>query len=296
MRSEHSGAIGEIRGDERTFLLPLGYVDQSGRCHREAILRPITGREQQFLCLCSQTSSTAAVTTALLARCIVCLGEMREITPALVRELLVGDREFLLLRLYQMTFAGKIHVQLYCPAEACAEVTEILLDLDQITLEADQIETSTFTIKLNFREERTISFRLPTGADQEALISATNLTEEQQSEALIRRCLLGEESAAGALTRRECEEVENRMKTLAPLIEVELEATCPKCSGIFSHHIDLPWLILSEIRSREAALEQDIHSLAFYYHWPESEIMSLTPRMRTRYVDLLDLELERIAN
>lgn len=296
MRRASAGQAHCVYGDERTFVLPLGYVDASGKCHREAVLRPITGREQQFLIWCSPSAPTAAVTTDLLARCLLRVGEIVDVTPSMVRDLLVGDREFLLLRLYQISFGETVTVLLRCPIEECGEVTEVPLELNEISVEGSPVEARVITIKLETPDERTVSFRLPTGADQEALASCPGLSEDEQSALLMKRCLLSSSTPDMVLGRNDSNLIESRMKQLAPMIDVELEALCPKCSRLSANPVDVPFLVIGEIRARAAALEPDIHSLAFYYHWAESEIVSLTPRMRARYIDLLGQELERIAN
>jgi T4 bacteriophage base plate protein len=296
MRNEGPRQSHCVRGDERTFLLPLGYVDCSGRCHREVQVKPITGREQQLLSFLSSRESVATITTELLARCVGRVGEIQDIDRELMRELLAGDREFLLLRIYQTTFGDKLDLFLHCPNLECGAVTEAPLNLNDFTVEANPVAKRTFTMKLASRTGKEISFRFPTGADQEALAAARDLDDGELSKRLLERCIVDTSKFVEKLTPNQREEIEKRMKRLAPGIEVELEATCPKCSRSFASQLDVPLLVLNEMRLSEAALDGDVHALAFYYHWPESEIISLTPRRRARYVELLGEELERIAN
>ncbi len=284
-----------IRGDERTFLLPLGYVDCSEHCHREVQVKPITGREQQLLAFLSPRESVAAIVTELLSRCVGRVGEILDVDAELVRGLLPGDREFLLLRIYQTTFGDKLQVFLQCPDAECSEITEAPLNLNDITVEANPVEMRTFTMKVNEARAERISFRLPTGADQEALAATKELDEAELSQRLLQLCIVDPSKSAEKLSQDVREGIEEQMRTLGPGIEVELEAVCPKCSKTFTSQLDVALLVLNELRLSEAALEMDVHALAFYYHWPESEIISLTPRRRARYVELLGEELERIA-
>jgi len=281
---------------ERILTLPLGYVDDSGRAHREAQLRPITGHEQQLFDSLSKTAGAAAITTQLLARCLLSVGETREVDAALVRRLLVGDREFLLLALYRMTFAEQLHVRLRCSVDGCGELTEVPLDLNAFTVEANPVGAQRFSIALAGGQGKTVEFRLPTGEDQEAAAESGELTEEHQVDLLLTRFLVGGAEAAGQLSMSDREEIEQRMHRLSPGIEVELEATCPKCGNGFTCEIDVPLLLLQEIKMRAAGLDLDVHALAFHYHWAESEILSLTPRRRARYIELLEEELERMAS
>lgn len=82
------------------------------------------------------------------------------------------------------------------------------------------------------------------------------------------------------------------MGRLAPQLEVEVEAACPDCGAEFSTRIDVPYLALAEMNINEAELDWEVHYLAWHYHWPETEILALTPGRRRRYISLVQRELE----
>src|SRR5260370_22322490 len=177
MRNGVASVGNRLRGDERSFMLPLGLVDRSGQSHREVQLRPITGYEQQLLASLSPFSSVAEITTQLLARCVYGIGSIRTVDVSLIRALVVGDREYLLLRLYQTTFGETIHALLRCPSEECANVSEVPLQLESFTVEAIPVESWAYSESLESNETKKIVFRLPTGADQEALTCDVHLAE-----------------------------------------------------------------------------------------------------------------------
>ena len=294
MRNEDVRQGRSLQGDERTFELPLGYVDESGRSHREVQLRPLSGHEQRVLEALPSSTPVATITTRLLACCLERLGDIHGVDATLVQELLIGDRDFLVLKLYQATFGERIHALLSCPAEDCAEIAEVLLDVSMFTVEAPPVEARTFSLRAN--EKNQIQFRLPCGMDQESLANGKESTEEQQIEKLLARCVLDSDETIKAMSKEEREQIENEMWRLAPRVEVELEAVCPKCSAIFTKQVDVPFLALTEMKVSESVLDRDVHALAFHYHWSQSEILSLTPHRRSRYIELLEEELERIAN
>lgn len=296
MRKDCGSYGGNDGAFERIVTLPLGYVDDSGRAHRAARLRSITGQEQQMLNSVSTATGAAAITTQLLARCLLSVGEICEVDAGLVRRLLVPDREFLLLALYRMTFTEQLHVRLRCSVDACGEVTEVPLDLGAFTVDANAVEAQRFSLALDCGRGKTVEFRLPTGADQEAVAESGCRTEEEQVDLILTRLLLGGTEAVGELSAREREEIEQQIHRLSPGIEVELDATCPKCGNGFSCEIDVPFLVLHEIKMSGAGLDLDVHGLAFHYHWAESEIISLTPRRRARYMELIEEELERMVS
>jgi hypothetical protein len=50
---------------------------------------------------------------------------------------------------------------------------------------------------------------------------------------------------------------------------------------------DTTAFFLSEMRINGEQLLREVHSLAFYYHWSEAEIMSLRRDRRRAYLSLL---------
>src|SRR5690242_14449677 len=93
--------------------LPGGLVLEDGCRLREAELRPITGREEDWLAVHGSAPS-AAVVTYLLSRCLVRLGD-REPTLDLVQGLLAGDRDYLMLQLRRATLGDQFQAVFRCP-------------------------------------------------------------------------------------------------------------------------------------------------------------------------------------
>ena len=282
-------------------MLPLGYIDRDGQAHREVELKPITGREQRLLAGLSPQAAMATIVTALLSWRLERIGSLPRVGASLVRELLVGDREFLLLKLFEITFGARLYVALRCPAEGCSEPLEVPLEVGDLTVEAPPIRSRTFFFKLQSDPERQMEFRLPTGGDQEAIARRQGLTEEEQHALLLASCLQGQHGTDAAtevikkLSGGDREQIELQMKALAPHLELELEAVCPECGANFTAEVDLPFLVLSEMKAKEAPLDREVHFLAWHYHWSEAEILALSPTRRRRYIELLEEELEKMG-
>jgi hypothetical protein len=276
-----------------TFFLPLGFVDDQGRCHREVELRPLTGHEQRLLTCAPPSLPVALIITELLGRTLKRLGSMPAVDRGLVRGLLPGDREFLLLKLYQMTFGNNLLAVLNCPVESCGEWLELPIAIEQCVPEAPPVGSRTWLLKTAEEGGRSLRFRLPTGADQEALSSLREIAPEALRQRLLLACCAEPDGMAVAgLSPEECACIEEQMNRLAPQIEVEVEAVCPECGAGFAARIDVPYLALSEMNVNEAELDWEIHYLAWHYHWPETEILALTPGRRRRYISLVQRELE----
>src|SRR5262249_42005630 len=99
--------------------LPGGYFDEQGRLHEEAELVPLAGRDEEVL-LDEERLPPGAV-TALLSGTLVRLGALTAIDEALVRRLLVADRQALLLKLRELTFGPRIKGNVLCRLPGCGE-------------------------------------------------------------------------------------------------------------------------------------------------------------------------------
>jgi hypothetical protein len=98
------------------FTLPAGYVGPDGALHTEARLAPLTGFDEEFLTSMPGDVSSAAATTALLARSLRRVGSVEPAGDSLARGLLVCDREYLMLQLREMTFGPRVDAVLHCHA------------------------------------------------------------------------------------------------------------------------------------------------------------------------------------
>lgn len=286
--------------DRRAFLLPLGYVDLDGRLHREVELQPLTGREQRLLAGLSPQVAMATATTLLLSSRLVRIGSLPRVETSLVRDLLVGDREFLLLKLFAITFSDKLHLTLRCPAEGCNQPLEVPLALGELTVEAPPLRSRTFFFKPQSEPELQMEFRLPTGGDQELATQTQDLSDNDRGDLILAACLQGhgKDAALGIVKRlsvADREQIELQMKALAPQLDLVMDAACPECGANFTAEIDLPFIILAEMKAKQAVLDGEVHFLAWHYHWSETEILALSPTRRRRYIELLEEALERMT-
>ena len=275
------------RPEEGLFVVPGGYVDDAGIAHRDVVLRPLTGRDEAYLAALPADTPAAAVTTQLLARSIERLGRIDRVDAALVREMLVGDRDFLLLKVCELAGTGTVYATLACPSPACGRPMDVPLALADIPIEERPAAKRVLTRDVDGRGR--LEFRLPTGGDQEAL--AGRAGNPAVVDELLARCVV---QLPDSMTLAEAAPwVEEAMSQAAPRLELEIEARCPECGAAVSADVDIVAFLLSELAGDPNAIRQEVHVLAWHYHWPESEILALTPRSRRRYIDLISDELLR---
>jgi hypothetical protein len=131
-----------------------------------------------------------------------------------------------------------------------------------------------------------VRFRLPTGADQEAVAILAVTDPEAAAELLLRRCLIAPDAGVG-LPEAVRRGLPTLLAQLDPQAELLLNLACPVCGHDFTALFDAGAYLFQEVSGRAAHLYREVHFLALYYHWSESEIMGMSAVRRQRYLDLL---------
>lgn len=273
--------------------LPAGYW-LDGERHRDATLRALTGRDEEFLLESGPDLLPVHRTTLLLTRCLTRLGPLTPVNRDAVRSLTVGDREALLLHLRRLTLGDVVQAVVSCPEPDCGERLDLELRVSDLLLPAYDRETAVNEVSI--QENGTtyrVRFRLPTGADQEATASLAADDGEAAATLMLHRCVEavvveGEEDRAiedwpPALRRH----LPGIMADLDPQADLVLNLHCPVCEQAFSVTFDTGAYLFQEILARSRHLYREVHLLAYYYHWSETEILGMTGVRRQRYLDLL---------
>jgi hypothetical protein len=272
-----------------------GGIHLEGNGRRDAVLRPLAGRDEAFLLQQGSGLSPAARTTAMLARCICRLGPISTVTTEIARSLSVGDREALLLHLRRLTLGEIMSCVLKCPA--CGEKLDLALEVSELLLPsyAHACEAHEALVHAGDAWYRA-RFRLPNGADQEHAAALVAFAPEAATELILRRCvqeIVDEQTGEPAqpIPAAVADALAGKMAELDPQAEILLDLVCPACGASFQTPLDIADYFYEEIRGRESDLHRDVHLLAFHYHWSERDILRLTRRKRMLYLDLLSATL-----
>lgn len=294
------------------FVLPGGYVGDDGVNHSEVELSPVTGREEDLLTDVPPHTCTASAITCLLSCCLKRVGSLSPVPVLVVRDLLVGDREYLIVKLREMTFGPQVDAVIGCANALCGRPMDIAFSLANLGLERRPVTQRFFAQRLSptvmSREgdaaqgAAEMEFRLPTGADQEILAPLFQADETRAVNQLLARCVrrIGactqiDEATIARLSEDTRREIEAGMERLAPQVAIELDLICPECQTAFVTAFDFTAFFLAEMKANLRHLEREVHLLAWHYHWSEREILSLTRKRRQRYIKLVDEELERLS-
>jgi hypothetical protein len=280
-------------------VLPGGFWDADGRRHRDFELAALTGREEELLAQ-ARPPETASLVTAVLSRCVRRLGPVSPVPENLARRLLVADRQYLLLKLRQATFGDQVRANLLCPWPHCGERVSIDFSIDAVPVEESPEPAPGYTMTLSEAAvggdagAREVSFRLPTGADQEELSSRVAHDEAGALAGMLARCVQRIGTLApptpervAALSPLARAEIEARMERMAPKVEQTIEASCAECGRLFLVPFDVQRFFFGELRTDRQLLYQEVHYLAYHYHWGEGEIMTMTRDQRRTYIEVL---------
>jgi hypothetical protein len=268
--------------------LPGGWLDPAGAPRRDAVIRSLQGHDEEWLYGLSPRTPLVGVVTELLLRCVGQLGGSRP-TPEVVRLLPVGDRDYLVLRLHQLSFGDRMEMTLTCPRPACGAEMDVDFQLGAIPVrQAPQRPSHRLE-----HDGRELRFRLPRGGDLEEL----DVAGGDPVAVLLERCILGGPEEVEAVRRSPAlrAAVEAEMERRSPGVERELEAACPECRQPFTVDFDPVSRFFAEVGRRRPEFDRDVHLLSYHYHWPLSEILGMARPRRQAYVALLLDQLEPAA-
>jgi len=290
-------------------LLPGGFVDEAGLLHREFELAVLTGQDEELLAEARRKES-ASLVTRMISRCVRRLGDIHPVSEAVARQLLVADRQYLLLKLRQMTFGDQVHADLFCPWPDCGKRVSTDFNIEDVPVEASANKGPLYSMTLSLAAaaeaesaDREIHFRLPNGADQEIISPLLMENEAKALTLLLARCIqrigqsvIADEREIDSLSPLARKEIEEEMERLAPKVELDMEMSCPECGRLFVAPFDLQRFFFGELRAGGELLYREVHYLAYHYHWSEREIMDMTVEKRRKYINVLADEIERLNN
>ena len=78
------------------------------------------------------------------------------------------------------------------------------------------------------------------------------------------------------------------LEAVAPVADLNLDATCPECGEAQLVHFDLQAYLLESIAADRARLMRDVHALASGYGWSLEAIFGLSRRERRTLATLAD--------
>jgi hypothetical protein len=98
------------------FTLPHGYLDRDGRAHREGVMRLATARDEIMPLRDPRVREHEAyLTVLLLARVVESIGDVGDVTPAVIEGLFAADLAYLQAMYRRLNQEGNALVTARCP-------------------------------------------------------------------------------------------------------------------------------------------------------------------------------------
>jgi hypothetical protein len=240
----------EVRYGER-----LGFV----------FLRPLRGDDEESVTDADTWSAIALLDRVLVDRpdAVLGAGQAAALTAA--------DRDRVLAALYQREFGDRVASTSACPA--CGAHFDLDFRLSAlcaaIVAEPAPRDGGAYVLADGSR------IRVPTGGDELAAAGAAD-----PDAALLARCRLTGDADLAAVSAA--------LARIAPLLDSEMDATCPECGHVHEVRFDVQPFVLARLVADRPRRAREVHHLARSYGWSLSEILSLPRELRGEYVELIE--------
>jgi hypothetical protein len=242
-------------GGERTIVLPGGVLDQAGRCYKTVTLRELTGADEELLC--QRFENGAEQVTAFLARAIAGIdGWQAPIDVECVRNMLVGDRDYVLLRLRQAEVGNQVHEVVRCRASGCGRKVDVDFLISELPVRHVATVAHRYAVALidDHGGRHDARLRLPTGADLEAVAGLIASQPGAANTRLYARILesihgyeVGSEERMRALPLRLRSQLAAFVARTSPGPDLLIDVACPHCQADLAYTFDLHAFFLPSV-------------------------------------------------
>jgi hypothetical protein len=258
-----------------------GGIKIDGVLRRSFRFKPVTGSFEIMLGEGARSAgSLPARITAVLSEALAELGDTVA-TVSQVRDLSVGDRQFLMVQL--AAHIDDQDVWLTAECGMCRELFDVPLKYAALPVKPAGEEYPETTVETGLGRLRV---RVPTGADQEAIAAVAEETAALRI--LLQRLLSTVDPSRNLdveqLSADDIAAIEARLEAMAPEIAARLKTNCPGCEA----ENQLPISPYAALQRPAGDLYTEIHRLANTYHWSERDILDLPRTRRQIYLQLID--------
>lgn len=163
--------------------LPGGYYSPLTGLISEAEVRELTGRDEEII---AKTRSLGAMMSAILSRGVAKVGEKKP-DENVLNGLLAGDREFLLLRIFAVTFGDEANTEVPCPSCGQSVPVSISVTKDIPVKALESPSDRSFVVECQVGP---VKVELPTGHTQKELYASMNKSWSELSTILLANTVL----------------------------------------------------------------------------------------------------------
>ena len=171
-----------VSPSDTTVELPGGYVNAAGEVIRTAEVRELTGKDEEII---SKTNNLGKAVLTILQLGTVKIGN--EIaTDKLLDELLIGDRDAILLGILKATFGNTVKIPVFADGEEKLVEVDINADIKTKIL-TDPVNDRVFIVK---GKNVDYTVKLPNGVVQREMINNAEKTSAELSTLVLENTLV----------------------------------------------------------------------------------------------------------
>lgn len=227
--------------------LPAGFADEQGIIHRQARIRELNGRDEEYLArqVLNTTIPISQFVDAVLCRNVTHVGTIESPSKETLRRMLRGDRYALAIAIRRLTYGDDWEL-MAVPCPSCKELFDVVVELnkDLHTRILDNPHQRTIDVPLRHGHKATVRF--VTGEDELAAVAGGDRTIPELSTAYINRCLLSMDDDPVLAPMAEDMGVLDRQKIIdalqekapGPIME-EVSVPCSHCGFEFNYSLNM---------------------------------------------------------
>ena len=241
-------------GETDKFNLLAGYVDKEGNHHTTFTLREMTGRDEEAISKADVKQNGAKLISTLLERCVLSIGSLTKKSVGIdgwkdvIKGLLVGDQDYMLIKLRELSMGSEIEVTHTCPH--CKQSLKTMLDVSELEIEPFKGQrVVSFSLPKGYKDKKGVvhkdgTMRLPTGQDREVLTPIARKNVAQASTLMLTRIckfddgLYVTEDIMRDLTVRDREYLQKELQENLFGLNLELDVTCTNCGEDFRGNLN----------------------------------------------------------
>ena len=200
--------------------------------------------------------------------------------PGKASDLAVCDCDRLFATIYLRYFGERIEGTVAC--RDCREPFELSFALRDLMVHPEERaavqatgpdEAGIYTLSDGRR------FRLPTVDDQYSMMG---LEVDKAAAALLERCVVEGDP------RADPELLQAAMDEVGALLDLDLDAACPKCGASQTVRFDIQEYVLRALAYEQRFLHHEVHRIAMAYGWGHEEILNLRREDRRTFARLIE--------
>lgn len=245
----------QATSEENVYEMPAGYVDENGTVFRDFTLREMTGKDEEALQRADVRKNTSKASNLILSRCVLRIGAYTKQSLGgtawdnLIKSLLVGDQDYMLLRLREVSMgSNKIEIDHVCPSCKAKLKTELTVDeLPYTEFKGNRVIP--FTLPRGYTDKngechKNGKMRLTNGLDREIILPVARINlAKAQTLAFVRICTFDDgyvvdNEVISSLTLKDRDYLQGILTDNQFGYQMRTEVTCDQCGETFDGSLD----------------------------------------------------------